>query len=180
MSEIRGRGRRRGRGQGLAEFALILPVFLLMTLAVVDGARVYLAQISLTNGVREAALFALKGNFNTWCRNPSDPSQADPSVPVSVSCPPGASSANFGADPGNLAYRIAVETGGMDRTKIVLSQPLCGMGPGAPTLSCAGAVKPNYVTVKATYTFTPITPLISQIWGSSVVLTATSTARTDY
>jgi Flp pilus assembly protein TadG len=50
-------GRRR-RGQALAEFALVLPVFLLMTLGVVDLARMFTAYISLTNGVREAALFA--------------------------------------------------------------------------------------------------------------------------
>jgi len=178
VSQIRRTGRRRGRGQSLAEFALILPVFMVMTLAVVDGARVYMAQIALTNGVREAALFAVKGNYNAWCRNPSDPSQADSSMPVSVPCPSGTTAAHYGADPGNLAFRIAADASGMNPAQIVLAQPLCGLGPGAPTLSCSAVTNPVYVTVKATYTFHPITPILSQIWGSSLVLSATSTGRT--
>src|SRR5438045_1839844 len=124
VSANRRAGRRRGRGQSLAEFALILPVFMVMTLAVVDGARVYMAQIALTNGVREAALFAVKGNYNAWCRNPTDPSQADASIPVSVPCPPGTTSVHYSADPGNLAFRIAADASGMNPGQIVLAQPL--------------------------------------------------------
>ena len=171
--------RRKGRGQSLTEFALILPVFMVMTLAVVDGARVYMAQIALTNGVREAALFAVKGNYNAWCRDPNDPSQKDPSMPVSVPCPAGTTSAHYSADPGNLAFRIAADTSGLDNSQIVLSQPLCGLGPGAPTASCATIANPTYVMVKATYTFHPLTPLLAQFWGSSITLTATSTGRVD-
>jgi hypothetical protein len=179
MSAIRRRGRKRERGQSLTEFALILPVFLVMTLAVVDGARVYMAQIELTNGVRSAALFAVKGNYNAWCRNPGDATQADPGMPVSVPCPSGTTATHYSADPGNLAYRIAAEASGMNLAGIVLAQPLCGMGPGAPTLSCSAVANPKYVTIKATYTFNPLTPILSQIWGSSVVLTASTTGRLD-
>jgi hypothetical protein len=154
-------------------------VFLVITLAVTDGARVYMAQIALTNGVREAAMFAIKGNYNAWCRNPSDASQADPSMPVSVPCPAGTTATHYSADPGNLAFRIAADAGGVSPGQIVLSQPLCGLGPGLPTLSCASVANPKYITLKATYTFHPITPLLSQFWGGSVVLTASSTGRTD-
>lgn len=167
------------RGQTVVEFALILPVLLLLTLVVVDGARVYTAQIALTNGVREAAMFAFKGNYNAWCRDPADPDAADPSMPVTVPCPTGTTSANFSADPGNLAYRIAADASGIERDKVVLNKPLCGMGPGVPTSLCSAVPNPKYVTVSATYRFTPLTPLLSQIWGNSIVLTATSTARVD-
>jgi Flp pilus assembly protein TadG len=54
-------GTSRNRGQALVEFALILPVFLLLTLGVVDGARIFTSNVALTNGVREAALFASQG-----------------------------------------------------------------------------------------------------------------------
>jgi Flp pilus assembly protein TadG len=177
MSARSRRGRHRGRGQTLVEFALILPVFLMLTLAVVDGARVYMAQIELTNGVREATLYAAKGNYNVWCRNPSDPSSADPSMPVTVSCPAGSAATNYGADPANLAYRIASEAQGMDRTRIVLAKPLCGLGPAAPASLCSAVPTPKYVTLRATYAFPLITPILAQLWGSSVVLTATSTGR---
>lgn len=163
----------------MVEFALILPVFLVLTLAVIDGSRVFTAQIELTNGVRNAALFAYKDNYNAWCRNPSDPGQADPGMPVTVPCPSGATAANFGPDPANLAYRIAAEASGMDRTLITVAQPLCGLGPGAPASSCAGMANPKYVTIRATYRFTPLTPLVSQFWGGTITLTATSTARVD-
>lgn len=179
MSPIRRRGRRRERGQGLVEFAVILPVFLAMTLVVVDGARVFMAQIQLTAGVREAALFAIKGNYTDWCRDPSDSAQADPGMPVTVPCPAGTSAANYGADPGNLAYRIAAEASGMNPAAIVLAQPKCGPGPGLPTLSCASVTGPKYVTVSATYAFTPLTPVLSQIWGNSITLTATTTGQVD-
>ena len=171
--------RRKGRGQSVVEFALILPVFMVATLAVVDGSRAFTAQIELTNGVRNAAMFAYKGNYNAWCRNPADAGQADPGMPVTVACPAGATAANYAPDPASLAYRIAAEASGMDRTLITLSQPLCGLGPGVPTLSCASVTNPKYVTITATYRFTPLTPLLSQFWGSSIILTATSTARVD-
>jgi Flp pilus assembly protein TadG len=163
----------------VVEFALILPVFLVVTLAVIDGSRVFTAQIELTNGVRNAALFAYKGNYNAWCRDPNDPSAADPTMPVTVSCPAGATSANYDGDPANLAYRIAAEASGMDLTQITLSPPLCGLGPGAPASPCTSVANPKYVTITATYHFTPLTPLLSQFWGGTITLTATSTARVD-
>jgi Flp pilus assembly protein TadG len=52
------RARRKDRGQSLVEFALVLPLVLLLTLGIVDAARLFAADVSLTNGVREAALFA--------------------------------------------------------------------------------------------------------------------------
>jgi len=168
-----GRSRRRGRGQTLTEFALILPVFLIMTVAVVDGARVYMAQIALTNGVREATLFAVRGNYNAWCRNPAD--AGDPLVPIAVSCPSGASASNYSSDPDNLAFRVAVELDGMNPSRVVLDPPKCGTGTGAPSSSCAAVTSPTYVSVHATYTFDFLTPGITSLWGNSVTLQATST-----
>jgi hypothetical protein len=185
MSPLRGRARprgyeeqqRHGRGQTLVEFALILPVFLMLTLAVVDGARVYMAQIALTNGVREATLFATRGNYNAWCRNPSDASQADSTMPVTVPCPTGTGATHYSGDPASLAFRIAIESSGMDRSRVVLAQPKCGLGPGAPTSSCSAVTNPKYVLISATYRFDFLTPLLNQIWGQNVTLSASSTGR---
>jgi Flp pilus assembly protein TadG len=46
------------RGQSLVEFALLLPVLLVLTLGVVDLTRIFADWISLIGGVREAALWA--------------------------------------------------------------------------------------------------------------------------
>lgn len=50
--------RRRSRGQSLVEFALILPVFLVLFAAALDLGRLAGAQISLANAAREAAFQA--------------------------------------------------------------------------------------------------------------------------
>ena len=54
----RERARRRERGQGLVEFAISVPVVILMIAFGVDFGRVFLGWIQLSNAVREAANFA--------------------------------------------------------------------------------------------------------------------------
>jgi Flp pilus assembly protein TadG len=50
--------RRRSRGQSLVEFALVLPVFMLMLFAVIDMGRVIWTMDSLANAAREGARYA--------------------------------------------------------------------------------------------------------------------------
>jgi hypothetical protein len=134
---------------------------------------VYMAQIALTNGVREATLFAVRGNYNAWCRSPAD--AGDATVPVPVPCPTGTSASNYSSDPDNIAFRIAVELDGMNPARVVLDPPKCGTGTSAPASSCASVTSPTYVSVHATYPFEFLTPGITSLWGSTVVLNATST-----
>lgn len=56
---------RRQRGSSLVEFALILPVLLLLTLGVADIARVYSAQLTLMNGAREGARYLASHPYDT-------------------------------------------------------------------------------------------------------------------
>lgn len=60
--DLRGRGR---RGQSLVEFALVLPVFLLLALIALDFGRVYLGWVNLQNMARIAANFAAN-NPDAW------------------------------------------------------------------------------------------------------------------
>jgi len=62
---LRGWRRRRSRGQSLVEFALVLPVVLLLTLVALDFGRVYLGWINLQNMTRAAANFAAN-NSTAW------------------------------------------------------------------------------------------------------------------
>jgi Flp pilus assembly protein TadG len=55
----------RGFGQAIAEFALLVPAFLALTLGVVDGARLFGAYVPLTNAVREGALYASQWHHQT-------------------------------------------------------------------------------------------------------------------
>jgi Flp pilus assembly protein TadG len=46
------------RGQSLVEFALILPVLLILMLGTIDFGRVYFAYVSVTNAARNGAQYA--------------------------------------------------------------------------------------------------------------------------
>jgi len=56
------RGARGGRGQSLVEFALILPVLVILILGIVDFGMGLRSYISLTNATREGARFAAIGS----------------------------------------------------------------------------------------------------------------------
>jgi TadE-like protein len=64
------------RGQSLTEFALTLPVVLLLVLFGLDFGRVFLGWISLTNAAREAANYAAM-NPTAWGATPNATVQAE-------------------------------------------------------------------------------------------------------
>lgn len=49
------------KGQALAEFAIVLPVMLVLLLGALDLGRVFYAQITITNAAKEGALLASRG-----------------------------------------------------------------------------------------------------------------------
>ena len=60
------RPRRTDRGQGLAEFAIVLPIFLLIVFGAIDLGRVIWATDDVTNAAREGARYA-STHGGTWC-----------------------------------------------------------------------------------------------------------------
>src|SRR3954469_8162081 len=70
------RARAGHRGQSLSEFALTLPVVLLLVLFGLDFGRVFLGWVTLTNAAREAANFAAM-NPTAWGLHPSATVQAE-------------------------------------------------------------------------------------------------------
>lgn len=156
------------RGQSLVEFALVLPILLLLTLGVIDAARVFTANIALTNAVREAAIFGGQGtNYDRWCTAPAGKA---PTPAVSVPCPTGTTAAHQANDPANLAYRIAIEATGLDAAAIVLDPPAC-----TPLAACS--VASTRVTITAHYTVPTLTPLLGALWGGSITLNPSTTAQ---
>ena len=67
-SIARWRTRDRSRGQSLAEFALVIPVVLFITLIALDFGRIYLGYINLQNMARVAANYA-SNNATAWADN---------------------------------------------------------------------------------------------------------------
>src|SRR5947207_7144911 len=64
--------RRKSRGQSVTEFALILPVFLIVTMVAIDFGRNYLGWVNLQNMARIAANYAADHPKANWA-NPADP-----------------------------------------------------------------------------------------------------------
>jgi len=78
------------RSQSLVEFALALPVLLLLMLAIIDFGMGFRAYIQLTNATREGARYAVVGN------------------------PPGAYPTNCtGTDSGNVVSRVCATAGNL-------------------------------------------------------------------
>jgi len=76
------------RGQTLVEFALILPIFILLLVSIFDLGRVVWANDTLSNAAREAARFAIVhgGAQSTAC--PVGPPGSKTNIPpASTDCP---------------------------------------------------------------------------------------------
>jgi len=149
------------------EFALILPVFLMLTLGVVDMARVFTSYISLTNGVSSGALYAGSGSFLKWCANGG-----------AIPCPGGTLVANTSADPTNIAYQIQIESTGLTPAGIVMSAPSCTQVSDSTNVPCTSTAIGAYSAVKivASYDFTLLTPLMSTLMGGPIHMTVATTA----
>ncbi len=55
--------RRRTRGQGLVEFALVLPVLLLLIFGIIEFARIFYSWLIITNAVRTGERYAVTGQY---------------------------------------------------------------------------------------------------------------------
>src|SRR4030067_3530359 len=88
LHRLRGRPRKREDGQSLVEFALVIPIFLLVLFAIVDFGMAFHAWITVTNSAREGArigsVHAPSAAIEQRGRDTSDPlDQGNLSVSVS-------------------------------------------------------------------------------------------------
>ena len=74
--DTRGRGFRRGRGRGqaLTEFAVVLPVFLMLVFGIIDLGRVIWGLDNVTNAAREGARYASVHGTAKFVPCPTGPS----------------------------------------------------------------------------------------------------------
>src|SRR5512137_878994 len=63
--------RRRSRGQAMVEFALVLPVLLILLMVLIEVARLFSAWLIVENSAREAARYAVTGVYDKkYCNAP--------------------------------------------------------------------------------------------------------------
>jgi len=135
----------RSRGQGLTEFALVIPIFLLVVVALFDLGRAVFAYNTLTNAAREGARMAIVNQYQPFIIQKAKQATQiveldDPSVSVTF-------------------WKVAPD-GTPDH-----SQPQCNNRVGVGCLAV--------VSFEATYR--PITPFISNIlFKNGVTFKATS------
>jgi hypothetical protein len=67
--------RERTRGQSLAEFALVLPIMLILLAAAIDLGRLFYAYVAVENAAKEGAFF---GSRNPLCSGSGNPNCANP------------------------------------------------------------------------------------------------------
>jgi TadE-like protein len=150
--------RQKRRGQALVEFALVIPIFLLLLIALFDLGRAVFAYNTLTNAAREGARLAIvnQDKASVLARAKAQ------SAIVELDDP----SANV------LYYQVA------DDGKPNLAES-CPPG-GAPSLANPVAVG-CLAVVSFEATYRPLTPIISNIlFGSGVTFTAESVLTVEY
>jgi len=142
---------RRTRGQALVEFALVIPIFLLIVVALFDLGRAVFAYNTLTNAAREGARIAIVNQYQ-----PSIVARAKSQTAIVELDDPSVS----------VTFWQVGANGNPDKSK-----PQCN---DLVAVGCLAVVR-----FEATYR--PITPFISNIlFGSGVTFTATSQLSVEY
>ena len=140
------------RGQAVVEFALILPVFLLLLVIAVDFGRLFFSHIQIHNAAREAAAFAARQPTN----NVEIAGAADRET-------------NSQGQAGESTISLTTVCANALGAPIACSAATGGTGAG------------NTVTVSLSEPFTFLTPLVDNFFGNNLRLGASATATiTDY
>lgn len=152
MSPGRKRNRRGcSRGQALAEFALVAPVFFLLLFGIIEAGRFIFHYHALNSAVREGARYAIVHGSNARDGCPSGPP-----APSTPSC-----------DPSGEKVRQAVVKAAFNLMTVSDINFVDSDGNTTPTYSAdpnGGTNKRGTtVTVSATYTYPPIVPVMPPI-----------------
>ncbi len=147
----------RTRGQSLVEFALVLPIIMMLTLTALDFGRVYLGYINLQNVARIAANFAAN-NPLAWTVS------ADPDVQANRLQARTKYQKEILADAAATNCNLPVVAGVQTAPPPTFTD---ADGDGEPEIG-------DVATVGVSCTFGVITPVISNIVGGSVQVSAAS------
>jgi hypothetical protein len=148
---------KRARGQGLVEFALVLPIFLLLIFGLIDMGRFAYMNSTLSQAAREAARVAAveaywMGQTAAKCNQPAGPV-----------CP--ADLATFRADVLQAANRMVAPFGAIAEADLYTS---CAASAPSPvsTKTCTDRSIGDEASVRTELAFRPITPVISSFFSS--------------
>jgi hypothetical protein len=187
------------RSQGLTEFALIAPVILLLTFGIIDFGRGLYFYITLQQAANEGGRVAVRASYfvdpggatHTW------PTDADVAAAVQAHavtevlanpCPNGPIPNNGVAQgspqvpPSNTGWIFITDpTAAGNGTP---NGPRGGLGtlpaPGPGCNAITPAVGNEAIKVTLWFNFQPLTPIIQQVVGNQIVITAYAVYRAEY
>ena len=150
---------RRQRGQTLVEFALVLPIFLLGVFALIDGSRLVYLSSTLSQAAREGARQASVEGSWIGSADASCGATAGPICPATVDA--------LGSHVVTAVNRMMVPFGSIASEGVALrcdaTTPPTGTWTGK---TCSSKTNGSLVSVRVTFTFTALTPVIGQILGT--------------
>jgi len=146
------------RGQSLVEVALVLPIFLIVLFALVDGARLVYLNSTLSQAAREGArtgsveaswIASLDAGCNTT---------GGPTCPATLDA--------FKAHIVTSVNRMVTPFATIQSSAVSISCAAVTPPSGAWTgQTCDSRTTGSVISVRVTYTFTAITPVLAQVVG---------------
>jgi hypothetical protein len=151
--------RTRRTGQALVEFALVIPIFLLMLFGLIDMGRFVFMSSTLSQAAREGARLAA---VEAYWMGSSDPSCNTSGGPV---CP--ANLAAWRTDVLNATNRMLTPFANITSAQLFTSCD-AGTPPSGSwnSTTCNSNQPQNLASVRVQVVFTPLTPVIGQMFSS--------------
>jgi hypothetical protein len=148
---------RRSAGQSLVEFALVIPIFLLLLCSLFDAGRLVYMNGVLSQAAREAARVASVEASWLGSHDASCNKLGGPVCPATLDA--------LFADATAAANRMVAPLGSIPSGSVFMSCDVLGSGPtGAwKARSCNSPSTGDVVSVRVELTFTAITPVIGQL-----------------
>ncbi len=156
-------GRRRRGGQTLVEFALLLPVFVLLLFAVIDGGRLVYENSVVSQAAREAARQASVEAGWVGSTDAACGATNGPVCPAAVA----SGSPSLYSDARTAANRMTAPFGSIGDGHLFLSCDAEGSAPTGPWtgVTCTSRSPSDVVSVRVELQYTAITPIIGQFLG---------------
>ena len=162
MHSTSSRRRRTSAGQSLTEFALTLPLLLVMFVAVADLARAYATMVAIESAAREAADWAAFQSSN-WIGDPGDPVSNEAKTIEGMTqraCTAASTVPDYAEPPGTIDHATC--------TNPTLAYELTGWVVDPEECANPDNLVPCKLKVTLSHTFTLILPFSIPIIGGQV------------
>jgi Flp pilus assembly protein TadG len=144
----------RQKGQSLVEFAVVVPLFLLLLFGLIDFARLAFTYVSLSNGARELARSA--SISESWTLSPTSASNAAIAAMNNytiIADRQNGATDNVTVVVGDASCAHTQDTGGTCANPHATSQTVCSMPLSQATCTLPQPKPGGFVEVQVSYTF---------------------------